>query len=277
MTHLDQSDELEKKLRAEADEFRRNGSIMRFGRSQIRQQNADYKSEDEMKMVPTKIAPSKTVKTNPHGRGLGTDTLKKMDEQTIARERLERLNAEKKKELPSSSVPSIPLNKTLEDDNKEHLDADVKADGQHVVLPSIPLDKTLADDKKEHLHADGKADGQHEEVPTIHSIHPRVEETPLPSIQPHPKVIPTPLNQQLVSDTKNGTTQIEQEGSDSDKNESPSSRASSVNSNQSRSNSDNVDNKCYLAQFVTYSIIQHQNHNNSNILDVPLKTNPIHN
>ena len=105
MQNLDATHELSSELREKAMVFRESDGIMRYAREIIRKIDPDYKSENEKKDARPKVPPKDpTAKTNPHGRGLWAETKKKLDEQAVAREKLEALanaRADEKKKTPA--------------------------------------------------------------------------------------------------------------------------------------------------------------------------------
>ena len=85
IANRDQPKELDQQLRRHSAHFRLSGAIAQYARNQIRPCKPDYSSEDETKLAPTKIPPrEKSGKVNPHGRGMGAEILKKMNERAIA-------------------------------------------------------------------------------------------------------------------------------------------------------------------------------------------------
>ena len=93
MHNLNLSTSLSNEIHQKAENFRKNDKFMLYAREYVRKVDSVYRSESGGKKLPPKIpARGPTTKANPRGRGIGADTRNKLDEQTIARQKLEELN-----------------------------------------------------------------------------------------------------------------------------------------------------------------------------------------
>lgn len=152
-THmLDTSEDLGRELQQDAMNFRDTDEIMRHAREIIRNSDPDYMSDNEKKEARPKVSTKDpTTKTNPQGRGLGTETKKKMDEQAVAREKLEALGSTKvvdDKKVPED--PKSPRDYSPKSDAQStgRRSAGVQVGGQHyhpsnLVTPRIDMGKAV--------------------------------------------------------------------------------------------------------------------------------------